>query len=239
MIERQIIQTYIDQKTQPPTYFKKNAIGDGRLFRREFERIKKSRRFLDRKRRDFGQCSVADANIACFLAQAGAVTVGTARVAAILRKEHAHVQLVFFRVQPIKETAHAAPVTFSIDDRALLTFGKLIERQVERNLFRFAELTQFILGPYKLRLGPWLDCSFAQGQSWIRNHQIEIETNRVAESLTRRTGAEGIIKTEQTRLGSRIDSAVIFAFELLGETKPRTIIVRTRSFALSPWERVG
>src|SRR2546425_7141299 len=145
MIERQIIQTYIDQKTQPPTYFKKNAIGDGRLFRRESERIKNRRRFLDRKRRNFGQCSVADAHVARFLAQAGAVTVGTARVAAILRKEHAHVQLVFFRVQPIEEAAQTAPVAFSIDDRALLTLRELIESHVQRNLFRFAELTQFIL----------------------------------------------------------------------------------------------
>src|SRR2546429_4821960 len=128
-------------------------------------------------------------------------------------------QLVFFCVQPIKESAHAAPVAFSIDDCALLTFGELIESHVQRNLFRFAELAQFILGPFKLWFGPWFDCSFTQGQARIRNHQIEIETIRVAESLTRRTGAERIIEAEQTRLGSRVDGAVVFTFELLGETQ--------------------
>ena len=128
-------------------------------------------------------------------------------------------QLVFFCVQPIKEPAHAAPVTFSIDDCALLTLGELIESHVQRKFFRFAELAQLILGPFKLWLGPRFDCPFAQGQARIRNHQIEIETNRVAESLTRRTGAERIIEAEQTRLGSRVDGAVIFAFELLGETQ--------------------
>src|ERR1051325_11506999 len=51
----------------------------------------------------------------------------------------------------------------------------------------------------------------------MRNHETEIEPDRVAESLARRTRAEWIVETKESRFGSRVDSVVILAFETFGE----------------------
>src|SRR5581483_1895164 len=56
-------------------------------------------------------------------------------------------------------------------------------------------------------------------QSRIGNHQIEIESNRVAESLTSRTRAEWVIEAEEARLRRGVHGAVVLAFEAFRETQ--------------------
>ena len=68
-----------------------------------------------------------------------------------------------------------------------------------------------------LRLGPGFDRSVFQRQSGIWNDEIEIETDRVAKTLAARAGAVGIIETEESRFGRRVNRMVVLAFEMLGE----------------------
>ena len=68
-----------------------------------------------------------------------------------------------------------------------------------------------------LRLGPWFNSPFLQRQPGIGNHQIEIQSNGIAEALTGRTGAVRIVETEEPGLRCGIDSPVIFALEVFGE----------------------
>ena len=79
-------------------------------------------------------------------------------------------------------------------------------------------------------------CGFVQGsiapslkrQSRIRNHQIEIEADGVAEALTGRARAERIVEAEEARLRLRIDRAVILALETLGEAQAGAVQSSTR-----------
>src|SRR5688572_7486886 len=68
-----------------------------------------------------------------------------------------------------------------------------------------------------LRLGPWLNSTFFQTQSGIRNHQIQVESDRVAKTLTGWTGAIWIIETKETRLGLGINRTVILTLKPVGE----------------------
>ena len=55
----------------------------------------------------------------------------------------------------------------------------------------------------------------------IGNYQIEIESDRVAKTLTGRASAVGIVETEETRLRLGVDRAVILAFETVGKLQTR------------------
>src|SRR5438067_4724288 len=105
-------------------------------------------------------------------------------------------QFVHFLRDKIEEAAHDTPVTFAVDDCALLRLRKLIERSVDRNAFRFRKTLQLGLRPFVLGLCEWINGAFAQAQSRIWNHEIDVESDRVAESLARRTCAEGVVETE-------------------------------------------
>ena len=122
-------------------------------------------------------------------------------------------ELVLLRFHPLEEAAHAAPLTTPFDHRLLVRLRKLIERDGHRDLFRPAKLFQFLHGPLVLRLGPGLDRAVFQRQTGIRNNEIEVEPDRVSKALAGRTRAVWIIETEEPRLGSRVNSVVILAFE--------------------------
>jgi hypothetical protein len=53
----------------------------------------------------------------------------------------------------------------------------------------------------------------------IRHDQIEINVNRVAETLTNRTRAERRIETEKARFRFFVNRAVVFADEFFGKIK--------------------
>ena len=75
------------------------------------------------------------------------------------------------------------------------------------------------MSPFVLRLGPRLNRAFVQRQPGIGNHQIEIEADRVAETLARRARAKRIVETEEPRLRSRVNDAVVLAFETVREAE--------------------
>ena len=48
-IQGQIIQADVNHEAKPPAYFEQHALGDGRLFREQFERVKEDRCLLNRQ----------------------------------------------------------------------------------------------------------------------------------------------------------------------------------------------
>ena len=133
-------------------------------------------------------------------------------------------QFVLFRLEKIEEAAHATPITFAVDDCALLRLRKLIERSVDRNAFRFRKTLQLGLRPFVLGLCEWINGAFAQAQSRIWNHEIDVESDRVAESLARRTCAERIVEAEETRLRRFVNCAVVLAFEAFRKAEMAKVI---------------
>ena len=185
----------------------------------KFQRLKECRCVSDRQRANLRQHLSANAHIARFLPQARPFAIRTARVAAILRKKHADVQLVFLRFQPVEKSAYAVPIAFAVDDGVPLLTGQFIKRNVYGNAVRATEAPQILHDPFILRLGPRFDCAFGKRQTRIRNDEIEIKTNRVAESLTRWARAEGIVEAEKPRLRSRVNCSVVFTFETFRKVK--------------------
>src|SRR6185436_7483024 len=116
-IEGQVIQTDIHEKAQPATHFEQHSIRNRGLFLRQFERVKEFRSVLDRQCTNLRQRLATNAHVARSLAQTPAFAIRTDRVAAILRKKDAHMQLVFFGVEPFEESTHAGPLAFAIDKR--------------------------------------------------------------------------------------------------------------------------
>ncbi len=133
-------------------------------------------------------------------------------------------QLVFLRFQPIEETVHTDESVVAFSDGALLRLFKLGERHIHRDAFAPRELLQFSAPPIELRFGEWLNRTIGQRQFAVRDDQIPIQPDGVAEALARRTRAERIIEAEQVRFGPDVTQAAMLALEPLGEGQaPRLI----------------
>ena len=67
------------------------------------------------------------------------------------------------------------------------------------------------------RLGPRLDRAFVERFAAVGNHQIDIEIDRISETLAARAGAVGIVERKQARLRLLIHGAARLALESLVE----------------------
>src|SRR6185503_15963543 len=141
--------------------------------------------------------------------------IRTHRVATILRKKYSHVQLVLLCIEPVEETRYPVEAVSSLYDCLLLLASQLAKRNVGRDAGLFAKAKQLLLRPIILWLHPRLDRAFGECQLAIGNHQIEVQSNRIAEALTGRARAEWIVKTEQLRLGRGISNRAALALEAL------------------------
>src|SRR5437870_13857764 len=96
----------------------------------------------------------------------------------------------------IEESANAWTPPSALDHQPLLVSIKLCPGHVERQRTLFRETLQ--LGEERLifRLGPRLNRALVQRLRRIREHQIEIEINCVAESLAARASAIWVVERE-------------------------------------------
>src|ERR1043166_4293794 len=194
-----------------------NLGGDGGCFGRERERVEEEGGVFDRERADIGERPPADAHVSRLLPQTPAAAVGAERVAAVLGEEDADVQLVLLRLQPLEEAAHAAPTLLALDDGALLLPRQLLKGNVERNPLLLAETAQLRARPVVLRLRPRLNRALGERELRVRDDEVEVEADGVAEALAGRARAEGVVEAEEARLGLRVNSSVVLALEALGE----------------------
>ncbi len=185
----------------------------------ELERAEKCARFGDGQRADFGDGPARDAHGACFRAQARAIAIRAGGVAAIAAEKYAHVQLVFFALEPGEETVHAGKARAVSPSMMALRCSAVscAERHVERNAARAREAFQFLPQRAVARLGPGLDHAFIDRLAAVGNHQVDVEIDGVAESLAARAGAVRIVERKQARLRLLVHQAAGLALEALVE----------------------
>ena len=78
------------------------------------------------------------------------------------------------------------------------------------------------------RLAPRLDGAFFERFAGIGNDEIEVEVNRIAESLATRASTERIVERKEARLGLLVDGAIVLAFEALVEGEAFEGAIRVR-----------
>src|SRR5207245_8647267 len=117
----------------------------------------------------------------------------------------------------IEESTNAWKPPFALDHQPRLVGIKRCPGHVERQPTWFRETLQ--LGEERLifRLGPRLNRALVQRLRRIRDHQIEIKINRVAESLAARASAIWVVEREQARLRLFISNIAALALESLRE----------------------
>src|SRR4029077_9487309 len=128
-------------------------------------------------------------------------------------------ELVLLALEVVEETAHAEETALAIEHQLLVLRIELNPRYIERNTGLLGVAPQVGEQGTIFRLRPRLDCALRQSFRPVRNHQIKIEVDGIAESLAARTCAVGIVEREQTRLGLFISQIAVLALEALGVTQ--------------------
>ena len=105
----------------------------------------------------------------------------------------------------LRESAAAAP-------RSSCRHGTFVGIPCARAHFRASCMSNLIA-----RLGPRLNRAVIQRFAGVRHHQVQIEINRVSESLAARARSIRIVERKQPRLRLLIQRAVVLAFESLVE----------------------
>src|SRR5579864_5358354 len=103
-------------------------------------------------------------------------------------------QFVLLALQVIEEATHAEKAALASNHQLLMLRIKLDPRHIERNAGLLREALQVGEQRTILRLGPRFDRSLRQSFRFVRNHQVKVEIDSVAESLTARTRAIRIIE---------------------------------------------
>ena len=72
---------------------------------------------------------------------------------------------------------------------------ELIERHIRRDTYSVAEVHEVVV--FHPLCGPWLDCTFFQGQPLVWNHQIQIHVDNSAEATAGLAGTQGTVKRKE------------------------------------------
>src|SRR6202040_2374689 len=142
----------------------------------------------------------ADLDLTRLQPQPAAIAGRAQRISAIAAQENADVKLVFLALQVVEKSAHTQKAAFTIQHPLLLLRLKFRPGQVKRDVRLLGIALQVGEERTILGLGPGLNRAFGQSLALVRDHQIEIEIDGVAESLASRAGAVRIVEGEKPRL---------------------------------------
>ena len=93
-----------------------------------------------------------------------------------------------------EETADAAERAIAVDDQTLLFRLEFVPGNIQRDSGLAGEAFQFSEQGAVLRLRPRLDRAFVQRFVLVGDDEVEVEVDRVAETLAAGTGAIGIVE---------------------------------------------
>ncbi len=187
---------YLVEKQQALADFLENFVGDGGLLRAQFQAVHELPDLGHGHRANFRNRFARDAHRARFRAQPRSVAFRANRIAPVTAQENAHVEFIFFPLEPMEKSVHAVIVGFRIafDHQLLLRRSEAPKRRIERNAIRASEFFQLGQQHAVPRLGPWLDRALVQRFALVGNHPIDVEIDRVAEALAARAGPVRIIE---------------------------------------------
>src|ERR1019366_5430580 len=176
-------------------------------------------RLFDRHRRDLADVRAADLYLPGFAPQAQARAIRAHRIAAIPAEEDPHVHFVLFAFQMLEEATHTPEFAITVDDVILLLAGKVLPRYVLRNACGAGVAAHLRRQRPIFWLGPGLDHPFGEGEGLVRDHQVQIEIDGVAEALTAWTRAKWIVEREQPWFRFFVTKVAHLALETLRETQ--------------------
>ena len=155
-------------------------------------------RFFYGELANFGNGFAGNANGTSFRAQARSAAFGASRVSTVAAKKHANMELVFFALEIVEEAFDAVEFACGIafEQQRPLVGGEMTPRNIGGYSLRAGEFLRFLHQTAITRLGPRLDRAVVERFAGVRNDEIEIEIDRVAESLATRARAPGIVETK-------------------------------------------
>ena len=154
-----------------------------------------------------------------FGAQALAFALRAARIAAVFREHDADVQLVLLALHEPEESMHAGKRAFPFQHETLLRGGQIEPRHVQRNTLLTRRATHLGVIRAILRTRPWIDRAVVEGLALVRDDEVEIEVDGVAEALAARTCAIGIVEGKEPRLRLAIEAVAVLALVLAREAE--------------------
>ena len=212
-IERQIVETHVDEKTQTVTDFLDDLVGDFGAPARDVERLEKQPGVAHRQVRDGGQGMRAHEHIARGAVEARALAVGTGLAAEIFREFLAYRERVGFLVAPL-EIGNDALEAMLLLRRATVAvhvteLDFLVAAAEQHDLLGLLrEVLPGCLGVelevpghggderevVRVLAVPALDGAAGQRQMWIGDHAFRIEEVLEPDSVAGGAGARGAVE---------------------------------------------
>jgi hypothetical protein len=219
-IERQVVEPDVVEKRQAAPDFAQHLVGHHGFLLAELEGREELLCLAHRERRHGVDRPAAHANVACLAAKPRTAAIGAGEVAAIAAQEHADVHLVLLPLEPPEEAADPVVGAIALGHERALVVGQLRPGDVEPG-------ARFARRPFELRelraivgLAPRFDGALVDRLRRIRNDQIHVQLDDVAEPVAGRAGAERVVEREQPRLRRLVRDAAGAALETLRELDP-------------------
>ncbi len=168
---------------------------------------------------DLADILIVDEHGASFGAQALAAAVGAERVAPVLGEEDTDVQLILLALQRREEATNAGERAAAVLDEALLFGGQVVPRNVGGHACGLSGAEHLAMMRAILGRSPRRNGTLPEALRFVRNDEVGIEVDGVAEALAARTCAEGIVEREETRLRLAIGAMAASALERCRESQ--------------------
>src|SRR6476646_1650938 len=133
------------------------------------------------------------------------------RVSAISAQEHSHMELVLLRIEIVEEGADP------VQDVRSLFLSQIAEGHVESD-FGSSGFLEIVEICSISRLGPWLDGALVDRFRFVRYYQLQIQIDRVAETLAAGTRSKGVIERKKFRFRIFIPDIAVLAFKGFAES---------------------
>jgi hypothetical protein len=137
-------------------------------------------------------------------------------------------EFVLLALEQRKEAVDSRKAPCAIENEGLLIESQVEPRHVHRNAVLLRGTLQLSEVGAVFRTVPWVDRAFIQGLRFVRNDEIEVEVDSVAEALAARTGSVGIIEGKKARLGLAISAVAIHTLKGGGKPEPAAVCARFR-----------
>src|SRR5208337_1263564 len=117
----------------------------------------------------------------------------------------------------LEETAHAPEFAITADDEILLFGREVLPGYIQRNTGGPSVTAHLGRERPIFWLRPGFDGALGQRERFVRDDKVQVEVNRIAESVAARTCPEWIVERKQPRLGFLAADVALLAFEALRE----------------------
>ena len=142
-----------------------------------------------------------EANSAGLCAEALAAAVGALGVAAIFAEHDTDVELVFLALHLAEEAIDAFIAAVAVEDQLTDFVRELMPGDVHGNAEGRRLFAQVVEPGAVFWAVPGVNGAVAKAECLVRNDEVEVVVDGIAEALAAGTGAEWIVEAEEARFG--------------------------------------